>query len=95
MNILISQDFFASSRKKQAYWSTGILRSSAIMILGSGFGSLSSDALARLNTEIVPEMMGLAAEGKIRIDTDQISLSQIETGWQAQAKPGSRRVVVM
>lgn len=80
---------------EQISLSSGILRSSAIEIRGSGFGSLSGEAFDRMNTEIVPEMMQLAADGKLRIDTEMVPLSSIEKTWNTHGKPGSRIVVVI
>src|SRR5262249_34953415 len=53
------------------------LRSSAIEIVGSGFGSLPPEAFAKLNTEIIPDLMKLAAGGGLHIDTHAIPLSGI------------------
>lgn len=74
---------------------SAILRSSAIEILGSGFGSLPKEALDKMNTEILPEMMQLAAEGKLKVDTVTVQLKDIETAWDMQVGGGKRLVVVM
>jgi NADPH:quinone reductase-like Zn-dependent oxidoreductase len=72
-----------------------ILRSSAIEILGSGIGSVSQQEMRKLQTDIIPEMMQLAADGKLRMDTVQVTLRDIETAWQQKVDPGKRLVVLM
>lgn len=72
-----------------------ILRSSAIEILGSGIGSVSHQEMRKLQTDIIPEMMQLAADGKLRMDTVQVPLRDIETAWQQKVDPGKRLVVLI
>ena len=74
---------------------SGILRSSAIEILGSGLGSLSREALQKQNTEILPEMFQLAAEGKLKVETVTAPLSDIEEAWVRDIPAGERLVIVM
>ncbi len=69
------------------------LRSSAIEILGSGIGSLSQDDLKIFGTEVLPEMFMLAAEGKLKIQTETADLKDIESAWQKNIDPGKRLVV--
>jgi len=80
---------------EQIQLSSGLLRSSAIEILGSGFGSLPREALVQLNVEILPEMMQWLADGKIKIDTQAVPLSGIEEAWQLNENNGKRLVVVI
>ncbi len=72
---------------------SGILRSSAIEILGSGLGSLSRDDFSIFNTQILPEMFQLAAERKIVMDVKTESLENIERVWSETGEKG-RRVVI-
>jgi len=71
------------------------LRSSAIEIVGSGFGSLPPEAFASMNTEIIPDLMKLAVRGGLHIETESVPLSEIEKAWQSHTHPGVRRVVIM
>lgn len=71
------------------------LRSSAIEIVGSGFGSLPPEAFVKLNTEIIPDLLKLAADGGLRIDTHAVPLSDVEQVWHSRAEPGTRIVVTM
>jgi len=72
---------------------SGTLRSTAIEILGSGIGSISKEEMVLFNTEILSEMFQLAAEGKLSIDTESSTLSEIETIWNYKSTPGKRMVV--
>jgi NADPH:quinone reductase-like Zn-dependent oxidoreductase len=74
--------------------SSGILRSSAIVILGSGLGSLPKEAMEMQYTETIPEMMQLATSGKLIIDTETAALKDIETAWQKDI-PAGRRLVIL
>lgn len=80
---------------KKIELTSGILRSSAIEILGSGLGSLPMEALQKLRTEVLPEMMQLAAEGKLKIETESADLKDIETAWHKVVPTGKRLVIVM
>ncbi len=73
---------------------SGLLRSTAIEILGSGFGSLSREALALFTKEILPQMMQLNMAGKLSVDTQVVALKDIETAWQINDNTGKRIVVV-
>jgi NADPH:quinone reductase-like Zn-dependent oxidoreductase len=55
----------------------GLLRSSGVELLGSGLGSLSSQAILQSLSTM------FAAQSKMRfaIDIDQVPLSQVEEGW--------------
>jgi len=74
---------------------SAVLRSSAIEVLGSGLGSLSSDALHQLNADVLPEMFQLVAGGKLKIETVIAPLRDVETAWQMDAAPGKRLVIVV
>lgn len=75
--------------------SSGFLRSTNIRITGSGIGSLPGDAVRALFSDLIPEMMNLAAEGKISIDTVTAPLEDIEPAWNMPVEPGKRLVIVI
>jgi NADPH:quinone reductase-like Zn-dependent oxidoreductase len=75
--------------------SSGILRSSAIEILGSGLGSLPAEAFKKMNTEVLPEMLQLAADGRLLIETEIAGLKDIETAWDKNIPTGKRLVIMM
>ena len=71
------------------------LRSAAIEISGSGFGSLPKDAFSAMNNEILPEALQMAAAGRLKIDTITEPLSNIENAWNAKTDPGKRLVIII
>lgn len=75
--------------------SSGTLRSSDIEISGSGLGSLSAENMKKLFTELVPEMLQLAAEGKLLIETVTAELKDVETAWETEVPSGKRLVIVI
>jgi NADPH:quinone reductase-like Zn-dependent oxidoreductase len=75
--------------------SSGLLRSSAIEILGSGFGSLPQEVMDKMPAEILPEMLQLAAEEKLKIETVTAPLENIETAWHKHIPAGKRLVIVV
>ncbi len=74
---------------------TSALRSSKIEILGSGLGSYRKDIWEKLNTEVIPEMLQLAAEEKLIIETETANLNDIETAWEKDSSPGKRLVIII
>ncbi len=72
-----------------------LLRSAAIELLGSGIGSLSGQELGKFDTEVLPEMFQLAAEGKLVINTQNEPLENIEQVWGQEGKADKRIVIVM
>ncbi|GAB3220518.1 zinc-binding dehydrogenase [Spirosoma arcticum] len=72
-----------------------MLRSAAIDLLGSGIGSLSQQELKKFDTEVLPEMFQLAADGKLLIDTQNEPLETIHQVWNKEGKAGKRIVIVM
>ena len=74
---------------------SGILRSSDIEILGSGLGSLPEDAMDAIFTEILPDMLQLAANGQFEIETVTYPLKDIEAAWMQDIGPGKRLVIIM
>lgn len=75
--------------------SSGVLRSSAIEIMGSGFGSLSQDDLKNYDRNILPEMFQLAADGTLNIEVVEGSIRDIESLWNQKIAPGKRLVIVI
>lgn len=72
---------------------SGTLRSSAFEITGSGFGSLSEEEFKKFDTEVLPEMFHLAAEGNLTIDTQIEKVENIETAWNKDIDAGKRLVI--
>ena len=71
------------------------LRSADIHLTGSGLGSWTRDEMKILFKEIIPEMLELAAIGKLRVDTMKIGLSDIEKLWTMEVPDGKRIVVII
>ena len=74
---------------------SGILRSSAIELLGSGFGSLSPDDLASLSQEVLPKMFELAAKVKLKMILVVDFIENIEQLWDQKIESGKRLVISM
>ncbi|MEP7285307.1 MAG: zinc-binding dehydrogenase [Chloroflexota bacterium] len=73
--------------------SAATLRSAGIELYGQGGGSVPSEMMARI-PEVLGELLGLAAAGKIRIDTEAIPLRDIEQAWQRDDLHGKRIVII-
>ncbi|HJP85725.1 MAG TPA: zinc-binding alcohol dehydrogenase family protein [Gemmatimonadaceae bacterium] len=69
--------------------SAAALRSSGIEIYGSGGGSIPHTAIF----DAFPRMWALAANGRLRIATEPVSLSDVERAWR-RAESSGRRIVV-
>lgn len=69
------------------------LRSSAIEILGSGFGSLSQQDFENFHKEILPEMFQLAADGKLKIELVVDKIPNVESLWNRKIDSGKRLVI--
>jgi NADPH:quinone reductase-like Zn-dependent oxidoreductase len=69
------------------------LRSVDIQLSGSGLGSWTKNQVGTLFTEILPEMFQLAANGKLKIETVNVALRDIEKLWDADVPDGKRVVV--
>ncbi len=80
---------------EQIQLSSVLLRSSAIEILGSGFGSIPAEVMQKLPHEVLPEMLQLAANGKLKIETVTAPLKDIETAWKSHVPAGKRLVIVL
>lgn len=73
--------------------SSQILRATDIQISGSGLGSWTKEESALLFSEIIPEMFQAAAEGKIKIETVEADIKNIESVWNAEIQTGKRLVI--
>jgi NADPH:quinone reductase-like Zn-dependent oxidoreductase len=67
-----------------------LLRSSGLLISGSGLGSITIERLR----EAMPQLIAEAASGTLRMETEPVPLAQIEAAWQRQT-PDNRRLVVL
>lgn len=75
--------------------SSQILRGTDIQISGSGLGSWTKEESALLFSEIIPEMFQAAVDGKIKIETEDIPIKDIESMWSTEIKSGKRLVVTI
>ncbi|MDW9381302.1 zinc-binding alcohol dehydrogenase family protein [Chryseobacterium sp. JV558] len=73
--------------------SSQILRGTDIQISGSGLGSWTKDESALLFSEIIPEMYQAAVEGKIKMETEEVDIKNIEAVWNAEIQSGKRLVI--
>lgn len=70
--------------------SAAALRSSGIEVYGSGGGSIPHTAIF----EAFPKVWALAADGKLRIDTESVPLADVESAWQRKELSGRRLVFI-
>jgi NADPH:quinone reductase-like Zn-dependent oxidoreductase len=75
--------------------SAATMRSVDLQLTGSGLGSWSKDEVRRLFSEILPEMFGLAAEGKLKVETITVKLEDIADLWDLDVPDGQRLVVTI
>ncbi|WP_077413189.1 zinc-binding alcohol dehydrogenase family protein [Chryseobacterium sp. JV274] len=73
--------------------SSQILRGTDIQISGSGLGSWTKEESALLFSEIIPEMYQAAVEGKIKMETEEVDIKNIEAVWNAEIQSGKRLVI--
>lgn len=73
--------------------SSSILRSTDIQISGSGLGSWKKEEVKLLFSDILPDLFNLAAEGKLKIETINVDLRDIEKVWSMKIEGGKRLVV--
>ena len=69
------------------------LRSVDLQLSGSGLGSWTKSQIGLLFSEILPEMFLLAANKKLKIETEQVALPDIEKLWEVTVSDGKRLVV--
>ncbi|GAB4016212.1 quinone oxidoreductase family protein [Spirosoma koreense] len=72
---------------------SGLLRSRDIEFIGSGIGSLSLQAIGHYMQHELPEMLSLAATGKLTLPFRTVPLSDVAQAWQ-QATKSSERIVI-
>lgn len=70
------------------------LRSAGIEMYGQGGGSVPKEEMGRLMTEIIPKLIQLAVEGKLKVDTETAPLSAVEQVWGRSDLHGKRLVLV-
>lgn len=73
--------------------SSGILRSVDLQLSGSGLGSWKKEEVQLLFSEILPEMFLLAAQNKLTVNIEEVSLFDIEKMWDKEVSDGKRLVV--
>ncbi|WP_426481305.1 quinone oxidoreductase family protein [Chryseobacterium sp. R2ACT005] len=73
--------------------SSQILRGTDIQISGSGLGSWTKEESALLFSEIIPEMYQAAVKGKIKMETEEVDIKNIEAVWNAEIQSGKRLVI--
>ena len=69
------------------------LRSVNLQLSGSGLGSWAKDEMQKLFSEIIPEMFQLAAANKLKVETINVNLKDIEKLWDMEV-PGGKRLVI-
>jgi len=75
--------------------SSEILRSVDLQLSGSGMGSWTKEEMQKLLKEIVPEMFQLAVENKLKIETINVSLKDIDKLWDMDVSDGKRLVITI
>lgn len=75
--------------------SSGILRSVDLHLSGSGLGSWTKEEVKLLFSEILPEMFLLAAQNKLKVNIEEVSLMDIEKMWNKDVSDGKRLVVTI
>lgn len=75
--------------------SAATLRSVNLQLSGSGLGSLTRQEVGKLFSEILPEMFQLAANGKLKIETVNVPLEEIESIYDVALTDGKRLVIEM
>ena len=71
------------------------LRSVDLQLSGSGLGSWTKDEMQEFFFGILPKMFQLAANNKLKVETEIISLHDIEKLWDMEVSDGKRLVVTM
>ena len=73
--------------------SSQILRGTDIQISGSGLGSWTKEESSLLFLEIIPEMFQAAVDGKIKMETQEVDIKNIEAAWNGEIQSGKRLVI--
>lgn len=71
------------------------LRSVDLQLSGSGLGSWTKEEMKKLFSEIIPEVFELAADDKLKVDIEKVSLTDIEKLWDMELADGKRLVVTI
>ncbi len=71
------------------------LRSVDLQLSGSGLGSWTKDEMQVLFSEILPEMFQLAADNKLKVETENVRLADIEKLWDMEVPDGKRLVITI
>jgi NADPH:quinone reductase-like Zn-dependent oxidoreductase len=71
------------------------LRSVDLLLSGSGLGSWTKVEMQKLFAEIIPEMLQLAAQKKLIVDTLTVNLEDIEKVWDMEVPDGKRLVITI
>lgn len=71
------------------------LRSVDLQLSGSGMGSWSREQVSQLFTDILPEALQWAAEGRLHIKTVTLPLADIARAWTLAVPAGKRLVVLV
>jgi len=71
------------------------LRSSAVELYGIGGGTIPKEIMQRVPTEILPNLIRWVTEGKLKMETEAVPLSDVEAAWIRGDRDGKRLVVVM
>ncbi len=72
--------------------SSSSFRSTAIEMLGSGIGSLSTAQIHASFNSLLPEIFNAVADGRIVVDTQSEALSSIADFWNEKIEGGTRLV---
>lgn len=75
--------------------SSGILRSTDIVLSGSGIGSWTPEETKQLITEILPETFVWAAAGKLTMELETVTLAESEGAWNRELQGGTRLVILV
>lgn len=73
--------------------SSEILRSVDLQLSGSGLGSWTQNEMSELITHIIPDMFQLAIEKKLKVDTIEVDMKNIQKIWDMELTDGKRVVV--
>ena len=73
----------------------GLLRSSAVELYGIGGGTVPREIMKTVPTHIMPTLMRLVAEGRLKIETETVPLAEVEAAWIRGDRDGKRQVVVI
>jgi len=73
---------------------SGVLRSAGVTLAGVGIGSVPAEAQARSNTELLPALFAMIADGTLTVNTTTAPLRDVEELWTAPEPSGTRTVLV-